>query len=558
MSLQGSDSQGRGAAAVQQALERALRHHAAGELAAAEKIYVQVLRQAPQHPVALHLLGLIAHQVGKNDIAIDLISKALAVKPDYYEAHCNLGFALQAAGRLNDAVASYGRALEINPGAADVHNNLGNALLEMRRPDDAIRSYRRAIDLKPDYLEALYNLGNVFKEQRRMAEAAEYYSKAIALKPDFAEAHANLGYALQEQELLDGAIDSYRTSLAFNPTAADVHSNLGVVLNMCGRREEALGEFGAGLEVKRGEKVAAAGARHLRVTNKAKMRHDIEQLEYLASLGADADRYTELAHAYRTVSDEVDWPESDSRQVLLSDAQLEKLGGTYNRVIHRAEAPAVPGSALGAALDTEKITADYFSHSLGATYFDGFLSEQALTSLRRYLLESTIWFECKYQGGYLGAMLGDGLACPLLLQIADDLCATFPDIFKDHKLKQLWAYKYDSRLTGIATHADFAAVNVNFWVTPDDANLNPESGGLVVHNAEAPMDWDFTAYNTDQERIGAYLAERDAGKIVAPHRQNRMVMFNSDLFHATDTIEFKEGYENRRINVTMLFGHRDI
>ncbi len=547
-----------GAANVHQALEQAMRHHASGDLRAAEGIYQQVLRTDPKQPVALHLLGLIAHQVGKNDIAADLISEALAVKPDYAEAHCNLGLVLQALGKLADAVSSFRRSLDINPGSVDVHNNLGNALYAMRKSDEAAESYRRAIELHPGYLEAHYNLGNVFKDERRMADAAESYRRAIEIKPDFAEAHANLAYALQEQEQLQEAITHYQKALALNPAAPDVQANLGVVLNMCGRREEALAAFEAALDHKRGAGVAATNARHFRATNKAKMRHDIEQFEYLATLGEEAETYRGLAAAYRAVLDEVDWPESDSQSVLLNDAQLQKLEGTYNRPVHRASAPALPGSSLNAALNPEKITADYFSHGAGATYFDGFLSDEALTSLRRYLMESTIWFECKYAGGYLGAMLGDGLACPLLLQIADDLAATFPDIFKDHKLKQLWAYKYDSRLIGIATHADFAAVNVNFWITPDEANLNPESGGLVVYDAEAPLDWDFKTYNTDQERIQAYLAEQNSGKIVAPHRQNRMVMFNSDLFHATDTIEFKEGYENRRINVTMLFGHRDV
>jgi len=35
------------------------------------------------------------------------------------------------------------------------------------------------------------------------------------------------------------------------------------------------------------------------------------------------------------------------------------------------------------------------------------------------------------------------------------------------------------------------------------------------------------------------------------------VIFDSDLFHETDRIAFKEGYLNRRINITMLYGRRD-
>ena len=42
-----------------------------------------------------------------------------------------------------------------------------------------------------------------------------------------------------------------------------------------------------------------------------------------------------------------------------------------------------------------------------------------------------------------------------------------------------------------------------------------------------------------------------------PHRQNRVVIFNSDLFHRTDDIRFRDGFENRRINVTMLYGTRE-
>jgi len=192
----------------------------------------------------------------------------------------------------------------------------------------------------------------------------------------------------------------------------------------------------------------------------------------------------------------------------------------------------------------------------GMTYFDSLLNPEALHALRRFLMESTIWYDFKYSGGYLGAMLGDGMACPLLFQIAAELRQTFPDIFKHHPLNQAWAYKYDSQLSGINIHADFAAINVNFWVTPDSANLNPDSGGLIVHKEEAPLDWNFKAYNSEHKRIRGFLAEHDSGKMVVPYAENRVVMFNSNLFHETDRLEFKTGYKNRRINITMLFGNR--
>ena len=92
---------------IQQALDLAVQHHTAGDLPKAESIYNQILQADPNQPVALHLLGVIAHQVGKNDIAVDLITKALAIKPDYVDAYNNLGLALQGLGKLLAAAHLY-------------------------------------------------------------------------------------------------------------------------------------------------------------------------------------------------------------------------------------------------------------------------------------------------------------------------------------------------------------------------------------------------------------------------------------------------------------------
>ena len=99
---------------IQQAIDLAVQHHTAGRLPhQAETIYQQILQTNPDQPVALHLLGVIAHQVGKNDTAVDLIARALALNPDLAEAHSNLGLALQDLGKSEDAIASYRKALAI-------------------------------------------------------------------------------------------------------------------------------------------------------------------------------------------------------------------------------------------------------------------------------------------------------------------------------------------------------------------------------------------------------------------------------------------------------------
>ena len=130
-------------------------------------------------------------------------------------------------------------------------------------------------------------------------------------------------------------------------------------------------------------------------------------------------------------------------------------------------------------------------------------------------------------------------------------------------LAQMWAFKYEPKCPGIDIHADFAAVNVNFWITPTQANkdYDPEkdvgkTGGMWIWDKGAPPDWDFVRYNGDDKtEVLEYL--KDAGAIYVPYKYNRCVMFDSNLFHKTADVNFHPGWDNRRVNVTMLFGRRE-
>ena len=97
-------------------------------------------------------------------------------------------------------------------------------------------------------------------------------------------------------------------------------------------------------------------------------------------------------------------------------------------------------------------------------------------------------------------------------------------------------------------------MNLNFWLTPDSANLDPAGGGLVVYDVPAPASWSFRDYNADKSRIADFLSSHRATRRKVAYRCNRAVLFNASLFHETDAIHFKDGYENQRVNVTYLFG----
>ena len=223
-----------------QSLEIAVQHHSAGRLSEAENLYQKILKSDPNHPTALHLLGLIAHQVGKNGVAVDLMTKALSIKPDYVEAHGNLGNAYSRLGKLAEAVASYRKALAIKPDYADAHGNLAAALQGLGKLDEALIHYHKALAIRPEYSEAHSNLGTAFRELGKLDEAVTSFQKAASLNPNYANAHNGLGLALQEMGKHEEAADCYQQAIAIKPDFAEAHCNLGATLQKLGKLDEAV------------------------------------------------------------------------------------------------------------------------------------------------------------------------------------------------------------------------------------------------------------------------------------------------------------------------------
>ena len=210
---------------------------------------------------------------------------------------------------------------------------------------------------------------------------------------------------------------------------------------------------------------------------------------------------------------------------------------------HLADGGRISSSAINAT-NVSKATQDWKSREPRIIVIDNLLSQAALEKLQLYCWGSTIWRET-HPEGYLTAMPEHGLACPLIAQIDEDMRAAYPGILGSHLLRYLWAFKYDSgRMGGVGTHADPSLVTFNFWITPDEANLDPERGGLTVWDVGAPGDWTTQQYIGDTPGCRAYLKRRGAKSVTVPYRCNRALVFSSDLFHAKLSL-LGEGYAHQ-------------
>ena len=262
----------------------ALHHHQAGRLDQAEALYRQILAGEPRHADSLHMLGVLACQLGHAEPGATLIGRAIAVNGGVASYHFNLGNALHDLGRPAEAVECYRRSARLNPQDAgthnnlgnalsrlgrfaeardsfrkvidltpqnaDAHNNLGNALRDLGQAEDAAQAYRHALSLQAGHVEALYNLGALLHDQGRFDEAASCYRRVLAIKPDLAEAQAGLGRALRGLGQVEDAVTCLRRAVELRPTAAEFHLALGNALCELGRFEDGAAGFGHALALR--------------------------------------------------------------------------------------------------------------------------------------------------------------------------------------------------------------------------------------------------------------------------------------------------------------------
>jgi predicted O-linked N-acetylglucosamine transferase (SPINDLY family) len=230
-------------ASISEALALALKYHQAGQLPQAEQLYRRILQADPYQVEALHLLGVLAYQVGRDDVAAESIGQALRLRPDFAVAHDHLGLVLRRQGRLDEALAHHREAVRLQPGLVTAHCNLALALQEQGRLDEAAASLERAVALgsaPPDvYVTACVALGNVYQRMGREDAAVASYRQALSVRPDNVKAYNDLGYALQRQGKFAEAAACYRHALRLDPGYALAHVNLAFLLTQEGRPDEA-------------------------------------------------------------------------------------------------------------------------------------------------------------------------------------------------------------------------------------------------------------------------------------------------------------------------------
>ena len=235
--------------AAARAIDGALVHHRAGRLAEAERIYRQILSGTPNHPDALHLLGVVYGEKGQPQAAIELIGRAIGIRGNVPSYHANLGEYLRHGGKLDESAASFRRAIEMNGNDPGFHNGFGVTLMELRQIEPAIAEFRSAVRLKEDYAQAHNNLGGALREVGQLDEALAEVGRAIELQPQMFAAYNHLGLVLYDQGKYQEAIEAYSKALSLRHDYPKGHTNLSQAYLVLGDYPRGWAEYEWRLEV---------------------------------------------------------------------------------------------------------------------------------------------------------------------------------------------------------------------------------------------------------------------------------------------------------------------
>ncbi|ODN71922.1 tetratricopeptide repeat protein [Methylobrevis pamukkalensis] len=219
-------------------METALRNHRAGKLELARSGYQSALRLMPRHADAIHLLGVIHRQTGDHARAIELIDKAIALKPNAAVYHSNRAAVLHDLGRPAEARACVERALELDPGLIDAMMRLARLDKEDGADDRSLVTLGKVLAIDPDHVGALDSIAQIHTRASRYAAALPFYRRVRELRPDDRRALREVVVCEMTMREYHAALDSLEMCLTHFPDDVEFRNFLAAAFYHLGLFDE--------------------------------------------------------------------------------------------------------------------------------------------------------------------------------------------------------------------------------------------------------------------------------------------------------------------------------
>ena len=198
-------------------MAQALDRHGRGDPAGAEQLYRQVLRLAPGHRDAAHMLAVACAQQGRREEACTLLEQVVAANPRDPLALTNYANVLRELGRHGASLEMLDQALALDARDPERWNSRAVLLQSLGRFEDAFDSVNQALVLRPGQAGALRNRADILQSLGCYAEALAAYDRLLAAAPGDAGLWSNRGLSLRNLGRLEASSQSFERAMALDP-----------------------------------------------------------------------------------------------------------------------------------------------------------------------------------------------------------------------------------------------------------------------------------------------------------------------------------------------------
>lgn len=214
---------------INDAIQTAVKFANQGMIGQAEKVCREIITANDKYHPAYHLLGQLAFQGGRVEIAMQMMHRATQLDGNKALYHRDFAEIVFFGGKPNDALAIIDRALRLNPNDPKSHFIAALALAAVGASDKAIEAYKTTIKLDPNFGAAFNNLGSLFENSNQPNEAKKAYIQAIKINKKNAIAQNNLGSILVAEGDVKGAKFHFEAAIKAQPTYIEAHHNLSAL-----------------------------------------------------------------------------------------------------------------------------------------------------------------------------------------------------------------------------------------------------------------------------------------------------------------------------------------
>jgi Tfp pilus assembly protein PilF len=195
----------------------------------AQKIWLSILEDEPQHGPALANLAQLAYNQKRYQNSYNYYERAFAVPVDspfamsddpVLQAETLYRFCLAAKqlGKNQVAIELLEEAIALVPSNAIIQFELGNMYLGEKQLEKSVKHLEIANALQPKNPRILAALGYAWFNLRDPQRASEFLEQSVQLAPTFALAWFHLGNAQVELGDKSSAIESFKVAIQLQPT----------------------------------------------------------------------------------------------------------------------------------------------------------------------------------------------------------------------------------------------------------------------------------------------------------------------------------------------------